>query len=81
MIKLIYFHLGDDTPTVSSGIERLRQLLQVGEDSAPGSISIYARAANGSLPVVVQAFNEVSHGHAFAPFKTPFERTDSIMSG
>ncbi|KAG0155647.1 hypothetical protein PDIDSM_2820 [Penicillium digitatum] len=50
--------ISDDTPTVSSGIERLRQLLQVGEDSAPGSISIYARAANGSLPVVVQAFNE-----------------------
>ncbi|KAJ5685084.1 hypothetical protein N7536_007703 [Penicillium majusculum] len=48
----------DETPTVSSGIERLRQLLQAGEDAAPGSLDIYAKAANGSIPVVVQAFNE-----------------------
>ncbi|KAK4868698.1 hypothetical protein LT330_006900 [Penicillium expansum] len=48
----------DETPTVSSGIERLRQLLQAGQDAAPGSTNIYARAANGSLPVIVQAFNE-----------------------
>lgn len=45
---------------VSSGIETLRQLLQAGEDAEPGSSKIYAQAANGSLPVVVQAFNEVS---------------------
>ncbi|KZF23063.1 amidohydrolase [Xylona heveae TC161] len=49
----------DDTPTVSAGIERLRQILEGGEGTSTGShSSIYARAANGSIPVVIQAFNE-----------------------
>ncbi|PYH40850.1 amidohydrolase [Aspergillus saccharolyticus JOP 1030-1] len=45
----------DDTPTVSSGIERLRQVLEQGEKESAG---VYARAANGSLPVVVHAFHQ-----------------------
>lgn len=51
---------GDNTPTVSSGIERLRQVLEEGQQQAaekPGSI--YVRAAKGSLPVVVYTVNEV----------------------
>ena len=51
----------DETPSVSSGIERLRQLLQTGEDTTSGTLGIYAQAANGSIPVVVQVFNEVSY--------------------
>ncbi|KAB8227596.1 uncharacterized protein BDW43DRAFT_242444 [Aspergillus alliaceus] len=49
---------GDDTPTVSSGIERVRQLLAVGGQDGADSHSIYAQAANGYIPVVVQAYNE-----------------------
>ncbi|KAF7556433.1 hypothetical protein G7Z17_g1401 [Cylindrodendrum hubeiense] len=50
---------GDDTPTVSSGIERLRQLLQAGQIAKTESDSVYAQAANGSLPLVVEAYNEL----------------------
>lgn len=53
--------LDDETPSVSSGIERLRQLLQTGQDATSGTLGIYAQAANGSIPVVVQVFNEVSY--------------------
>ncbi|KAE8140535.1 hypothetical protein BDV38DRAFT_290241 [Aspergillus pseudotamarii] len=49
---------GDDTPTVASGVERLRQILQAGKEVSPGSASIYVQAANGSIPVVVRAYNE-----------------------
>ncbi|OHW90077.1 carbohydrate esterase family 9 protein [Colletotrichum incanum] len=49
---------GDDTPTVSSGIERLRQVLVVGQDSTASPSSAFARAAKGSLPVVVYTVNE-----------------------
>ncbi|KAE8342685.1 hypothetical protein BDV24DRAFT_150282 [Aspergillus arachidicola] len=49
---------GDDTPTVASGVERVRQILQTGQESGQGSTSIYVQAANGSIPVVVRAYNE-----------------------
>ncbi|KAH7126027.1 hypothetical protein EDB81DRAFT_860673 [Dactylonectria macrodidyma] len=49
---------GDDTPTVSSGVERLRQLLQAGHEAKSESHSIYSQAANGSLPLVVEVYNE-----------------------
>ncbi|KAJ5348747.1 hypothetical protein MYU51_006939 [Penicillium brevicompactum] len=52
------FARDDETPSVSSGIERLRQLLQTGQDATSGTLGIYAQAANGSIPVVVQVFNE-----------------------
>ncbi|CAG8947989.1 unnamed protein product [Penicillium salamii] len=47
-----------ETPSVSSGIEKLRYLLQAGKEDAQENRSIYAQAANGSLPVVVYAVNE-----------------------
>ncbi|KAH0438757.1 hypothetical protein CcaCcLH18_03189 [Colletotrichum camelliae] len=43
---------GDDTPTISSGIERLRQVIEEGQAASAQPSSAYARAANGSLPVV-----------------------------
>ncbi|TDZ29972.1 hypothetical protein C8035_v003550 [Colletotrichum spinosum] len=49
---------GDDTPTISSGVERLRQVLEAGQASKDEAFSVYVRAANGSLPVVVYAVNE-----------------------
>ncbi|PLB50380.1 hypothetical protein P170DRAFT_454922 [Aspergillus steynii IBT 23096] len=48
----------DSTPTISSEIERLRQILAKGQDDGTYSSGIYAQAANGSLPVVVRVFNE-----------------------
>lgn len=64
---------GEGTPTTSAGIERLRQIL-TGEDSARrkqhGS---YAQAANGFLPVVVHAVNEV-------PKPFPFSSTMLTLS-
>jgi hypothetical protein len=49
-----------DTPTVGSGIEVMRRILEHG-GSKEGAESggVYARAANGSLPVVVQALHQV----------------------
>ncbi|EQB50733.1 hypothetical protein CGLO_09796 [Colletotrichum gloeosporioides Cg-14] len=44
---------GDDTPTISSGVERLRQVIEEGQAVSAQPSSSYARAANGSLPVVV----------------------------
>ncbi|KAJ3948759.1 hypothetical protein N0V92_013015 [Colletotrichum tropicale] len=44
---------GDDTPTISSGVERLRQVIQEGQAVSAQPSSAYARAANGALPVVV----------------------------
>lgn len=52
--------IGEDTPTVGSGIERLRQILTQGQNEKEIS-SIYAQAVNGSLPVVVNAVNEVGY--------------------
>ncbi|OOO10932.1 hypothetical protein OAory_01074020 [Aspergillus oryzae] len=49
---------GDDTKTVASGVERVRQILQAGQESGQGSTSIYVQAANGSIPVVVRAYSE-----------------------
>ncbi|KAL2853616.1 hypothetical protein BJX68DRAFT_274777 [Aspergillus pseudodeflectus] len=48
-----------DTPTVGSGIEVVRRILEHG-GSKEGAKSggVYARAANGSLPVVVQALHQ-----------------------
>ncbi|KAK1148379.1 hypothetical protein N8T08_010190 [Aspergillus melleus] len=45
----------DSTPTISSEIEHLRQILEKGQQDSQG---IYAQAANGLLPVVVRVFNE-----------------------
>ncbi|GKT46210.1 uncharacterized protein ColSpa_06391 [Colletotrichum spaethianum] len=50
---------GDDTPTVSSGIERLRQVLETGQDSPANPGDAFSQATNGSLPVVVYTVNEV----------------------
>ncbi|KJK65844.1 MetdephydrolaseC [Aspergillus parasiticus SU-1] len=50
--------VGDDTPTVASGVEHVRQILQAGQEGGQGSASIYVQAANGSIPVVVRAYNE-----------------------
>ncbi|KAL3452023.1 hypothetical protein BJX65DRAFT_320790 [Aspergillus insuetus] len=48
-----------DTPTVGSGIEVVRRILEHG-GSREGAVSggVYARAANGSLPIVVQALHQ-----------------------
>ncbi|KAH8660644.1 carbohydrate esterase family 9 protein-like protein [Tricladium varicosporioides] len=55
----LHFSVGqgskDDTlPTVSSGVAKLRQILDENKDID----NIYRRAANGSLPLVVHAENE-----------------------
>ncbi|KAB8222437.1 hypothetical protein BDV33DRAFT_189637 [Aspergillus novoparasiticus] len=42
----------------ASGVEHVRQILQAGRESGQGSASIYVQAANGSIPVVVRAYNE-----------------------
>ncbi|KAL3290888.1 Amidohydrolase [Colletotrichum asianum] len=44
---------GDDTPTISSGVERLRQVIEEGQAVSAQPSSAYTRATNGSLPVVV----------------------------
>ncbi|KAI8151028.1 hypothetical protein K4K49_007133 [Colletotrichum sp. SAR 10_70] len=44
---------GDDTPTISSGVERLRQVIEEGQAVSAQPSSAYARAAKGALPVVV----------------------------
>ncbi|KAI8279499.1 hypothetical protein K4K59_008942 [Colletotrichum sp. SAR11_240] len=49
---------GDDTPTISSGVERLRQIIEEGQAVSAQPSSAYARAANGALPVVVYTVNE-----------------------
>ncbi|KNG89129.1 hypothetical protein ANOM_002995 [Aspergillus nomiae NRRL 13137] len=49
---------GDDTLTVGSGVHRVRQILEAGREGRHGSVSIYVQAANGSIPVVVRAYNE-----------------------
>ncbi|OGM48614.1 hypothetical protein ABOM_001970 [Aspergillus bombycis] len=41
---------GDNTPTVASGVERVRQILEAGQEGRQGSASIYVQAANGSIP-------------------------------
>ncbi|KAF9872160.1 hypothetical protein CkaCkLH20_10497 [Colletotrichum karsti] len=48
---------GDDTPTISSGIERLRQVLEEGQQTSKQD-SVYARAASGTLPLVIYTVNE-----------------------
>ncbi|KAL4788813.1 hypothetical protein BDV19DRAFT_397964 [Aspergillus venezuelensis] len=47
----------DDTPTVGSGIEAIRRILRQGSLEGEHG-DVYAKAANGSLPVVVQAYNQ-----------------------
>ncbi|KAH9231962.1 hypothetical protein K456DRAFT_1773020 [Colletotrichum gloeosporioides 23] len=49
---------GDDTPTISSGVERLRQVIEEGQAVSVQPSSAYARAAKGALPVVVYTVNE-----------------------
>ena len=47
-----------DTPTVASEIQALRQILKEGSKSDVEQHSVYAQAANGSLPLVVETYNE-----------------------
>ncbi|KAI3007394.1 hypothetical protein CBS147346_3203 [Aspergillus niger] len=47
-----------DTPTVASEIQALRQILQEGSKSDAEQHGVYAQAANGSLPLVVETYNE-----------------------
>ncbi|KAL2878408.1 hypothetical protein SGCOL_006382 [Colletotrichum sp. CLE4] len=49
---------GDDTPTVSSGLERLRQVLLKSYDRDLSPDSVYSRASKGLLPVIVSTVNE-----------------------
>ncbi|OHF03931.1 amidohydrolase [Colletotrichum orchidophilum] len=49
---------GDDTPTVSSGVERLRQILLEGQNADQKLGSVYLRATKGYLSVVVYTVNE-----------------------
>ncbi|KAJ0161710.1 hypothetical protein CTA2_5709 [Colletotrichum tanaceti] len=49
---------GDDTPTISSGVERLRQVLEEGQQASGKTGSTYVRASEGSLPVIVYTVNE-----------------------
>ncbi|WQF90026.1 Putative metal-dependent hydrolase, composite domain superfamily [Colletotrichum destructivum] len=49
---------GDDTPTISSGVERLRQVLEEGQQASGKTGSTYFRASRGSLPVIVYTVNE-----------------------
>ncbi|KAL0932710.1 carbohydrate esterase family 9 protein (amidohydrolase) [Colletotrichum truncatum] len=49
---------GDDTPTISSGIERLRQVLEEGSQLDGKPARAYVRAVNGSLPLVIYTVNE-----------------------
>ncbi|KAI8172337.1 hypothetical protein K4K51_011224 [Colletotrichum sp. SAR 10_75] len=53
--------VGDDTPTISSGVERLRQVIEEGQAVSAQPSSAYARAANGTLPVVVYTVNEARY--------------------
>ncbi|OJJ07672.1 hypothetical protein ASPVEDRAFT_142292 [Aspergillus versicolor CBS 583.65] len=46
------------TPTVGSGIEYVRRILEQGQKGSATSGGVYVKAANGSLPVVVQAYNQ-----------------------
>ncbi|RAK95545.1 uncharacterized protein BO80DRAFT_393724, partial [Aspergillus ibericus CBS 121593] len=47
-----------DTPTVGSGIEYLRGILHHGSQDGAEQHSIYTQAANGSLPVVIETYNQ-----------------------
>ncbi|GAQ45731.1 hypothetical protein AtubIFM55763_004841 [Aspergillus tubingensis] len=47
-----------DTSTVASEIQILRQILKEGGKSDAEQHSVYAQAANGSLPLVVETYNE-----------------------
>lgn len=47
------------TPTVGSGIEYVRRILEQGRTESATSDGVYVKAANGSLPLVVQAYNQV----------------------
>lgn len=51
--------VGDDTPTTSSAIERLRQVLGHHQVATEVADDAYMRASNGSLPVVIYTANEV----------------------
>ncbi|PYI36280.1 amidohydrolase [Aspergillus indologenus CBS 114.80] len=67
----------DNTPTVLSGIERLRQVLEQGGTESSG---VYARAANGSLPVVVHAFHQDDIAQ-LVRIKTDFPRVKLVLYG
>ncbi|RAH69774.1 amidohydrolase [Aspergillus aculeatinus CBS 121060] len=67
----------DNTPTVLSGIERLRQVLEQGGSDSSG---VFARAANGSLPVVVHAFHQDDIAQ-LVRIKTDFPRVNLVLYG
>ena len=48
-------YIADSLPTISSGIEKLRQVII----DSQGKDSVYGRAVNGSFPLVVDVDNEV----------------------
>lgn len=51
--------IDNDAPTVGSGIEYVRRILEQGQEENATSSGVYVQAANGSLPLVVQAYNQV----------------------
>ncbi|KAL3478475.1 hypothetical protein BJX99DRAFT_269153 [Aspergillus californicus] len=46
------------TPTVASGVEYVRRILEQGRGETAGQGSVYAQVANGTLPLVIQALNQ-----------------------
>ncbi|GKZ36169.1 hypothetical protein AbraIFM66950_007076 [Aspergillus brasiliensis] len=69
-----------DTPTVASEIETLRQILQEGSKSTAEYHSVYAQAANGSLPLVVETYNEDDISQLIL-VKREFPATNLIIYG
>ncbi|OJJ54511.1 hypothetical protein ASPSYDRAFT_159752 [Aspergillus sydowii CBS 593.65] len=47
-----------DAPTVGSGIEYVRRILEQGRAEGAKTSSVYGKAVNGSLPLVVHAYNQ-----------------------
>ncbi|PYI08675.1 hypothetical protein BO78DRAFT_395534 [Aspergillus sclerotiicarbonarius CBS 121057] len=47
-----------DSPTIASEIEYLRGILQQGSKDGADQHSVYTQAANGSLPLVIETYNE-----------------------
>ncbi|KAH8588359.1 amidohydrolase-domain-containing protein [Bisporella sp. PMI_857] len=69
---------GDDTPTISSQIEQLHQLLTSGSNL--NDSSVYARAARGAIPLVVHAVNEDDISQLIL-LKTAFPTTNLVIYG
>ncbi|KAJ0425611.1 amidohydrolase [Aspergillus carlsbadensis] len=69
-----------DTPTVGSGIEVVRRILEHGSKEGADSGGVYARAANGSLPVVVQALHQDDIAHLVL-VKRDFPTVNLVLYG